>query len=41
MCLIDTTDGALMMTLYTSTSLARDTVSISLGVLNTELLICI
>jgi len=28
MCLIDTTDGALMMTLYTSTSLARDTVAI-------------
>ena len=28
MCLLDTTDGALMMTLYTSTSLARDTVSI-------------
>lgn len=28
MCLIDTTDGALMMALYTSTSLARDTVAI-------------
>jgi len=28
MCLLDTTDGALMMTLYTSTSLARDTVAI-------------
>jgi high-affinity nickel-transport protein len=28
MCLLDTTDGALMMTLYTSTSLARDTISI-------------
>lgn len=28
MCLIDTTDGALMMTLYTSTSLARDPVAI-------------
>jgi high-affinity nickel-transport protein len=28
MCLIDTIDGALMMTLYTSTSLARDTVAI-------------
>jgi nickel/cobalt transporter (NiCoT) family protein len=28
MCLIDTTDGALMMTLYTSTSFARDTVAI-------------
>jgi high-affinity nickel-transport protein len=28
MCLIDTTDGALMMTLYTSTSLARDTIAI-------------
>ncbi|KAH8595017.1 high-affinity nickel-transport protein-domain-containing protein [Bisporella sp. PMI_857] len=28
MCLIDTTDGALMMTLYTSTSLARDIVAI-------------
>jgi nickel/cobalt transporter (NiCoT) family protein len=28
MCLIDTTDGALMMSLYTSTSLARDTVAI-------------
>lgn len=28
MCLIDTTDGALMMTLYTSTSLARDAVAI-------------
>lgn len=28
MCLIDTTDGALMLTLYTSTSLARDTVAI-------------
>ncbi len=28
MCLIDTCDGALMMTLYTSTSLARDTVAI-------------
>jgi len=28
MCLLDTTDGALMMTLYTSTTLARDTVAI-------------
>ncbi len=28
MCLLDTTDGALMMTLYTSTSLARDTIAI-------------
>jgi high-affinity nickel-transport protein len=28
MCLIDTIDGALMMTLYTSTSLARDIVAI-------------
>src|ERR1700722_13049668 len=28
MCLIDTTDGALMMTLYTSSSLARDTIAI-------------
>lgn len=28
MCLLDTTDGALMMTLYTSTSLARDTLAI-------------
>jgi high-affinity nickel-transport protein len=28
MCLLDTTDGALMMTLYTSTSLAKDTVAI-------------
>lgn len=28
MCLIDTIDGALMMTLYTSTSLARDTIAI-------------
>ncbi|KAL3424508.1 High-affinity nickel transport protein nic1 [Phlyctema vagabunda] len=28
MCLIDTTDGALMMTLYTSTSLARDQIAI-------------
>jgi nickel/cobalt transporter (NiCoT) family protein len=28
MCLIDTTDGALMMTLYTSTYLARDTIAI-------------
>lgn len=28
MCLLDTTDGALMMSLYTSTSLARDTVAI-------------
>jgi len=28
MCLIDTTDGALMMTLYTSTSLARDMVAV-------------
>src|SRR6202044_2827920 len=28
MCLLDTTDGALMMALYTSTSLARDTVAI-------------
>jgi high-affinity nickel-transport protein len=28
MCLLDTTDGALMMTLYTSTSLARNTIAI-------------
>lgn len=28
MCLLDTTDGALMMTLYTSTSLAHDTIAI-------------
>lgn len=28
MCLLDTTDGALMMALYTSTFLARDTVAI-------------
>jgi nickel/cobalt transporter (NiCoT) family protein len=28
MCLIDTCDGALMMTLYTSTVMARDTVAI-------------
>jgi len=28
MCFLDTTDGALMMTLYTSTALARDTVAI-------------
>jgi high-affinity nickel-transport protein len=28
MCLLDTTDGALMMALYTSTSLARDTIAI-------------
>ncbi|CZR59445.1 related to high-affinity nickel transport protein, partial [Phialocephala subalpina] len=28
MCLIDTTDGALMMTLYTSTSIARDPITI-------------
>ncbi|KAI8941980.1 hypothetical protein NX059_000091 [Plenodomus lindquistii] len=28
MCLLDTTDGALMMTLYTSTQLARDTIAI-------------
>jgi high-affinity nickel-transport protein len=28
MCLLDTTDGALMMTLYTSTQLARDPVAI-------------
>ncbi|KZF21492.1 NicO-domain-containing protein [Xylona heveae TC161] len=28
MCLLDTTDGALMMTLYTSTSLARDHIAI-------------
>lgn len=28
MCLLDTTDGALMMTLYTSTSLARDQIAI-------------
>lgn len=32
MCLIDTTDGALMMTLYTSTSLARDMVGTSGGI---------
>ncbi|KAK7514609.1 high-affinity nickel transport protein-like protein [Phyllosticta citriasiana] len=28
MCLLDTTDGALMMALYTSTSLARDTLAV-------------
>lgn len=28
MCLLDTADGALMMTLYTSTSLARDPIAI-------------
>lgn len=28
MCLLDTTDGALMMTLYTSTTLARDQIAI-------------
>ena len=28
MCLLDTTDGALMMTLYTSTALARDQIAI-------------
>ena len=28
MCLLDTTDGALMMTLYTSTTLARDQLAI-------------
>jgi high-affinity nickel-transport protein len=28
MCLLDTTDGALMMTLYASTSLARDQIAI-------------
>jgi high-affinity nickel-transport protein len=28
MCLLDTTDGALMMALYTSTSLARDNIAI-------------
>lgn len=28
MCLLDTTDGALMMTLYTSTSLARDQIAV-------------
>lgn len=28
MCLLDTTDGTLMMTLYTSTSLARDIIAI-------------
>lgn len=28
MCLLDTTDGALMMTLYTSSSMARDTIAI-------------
>mgnify|MGYP003306819052 CR=1 FL=1 len=28
MCLLDTTDGALMMSLYTTTSLARDTIAI-------------
>ncbi len=28
MCLLDTTDGALMMTLYTTTSMARDLVAI-------------
>ena len=28
MCLLDTTDGALMMTLYTSTQLARDPIAI-------------
>ena len=28
MCLLDTTDGALMMALYTSTSLAKDQIAI-------------
>jgi high-affinity nickel-transport protein len=28
MCLLDTTDGALMMSLYTSTQLARDPIAI-------------
>ena len=28
MCLLDTSDGALMMALYTSTSLARDQIAI-------------
>lgn len=28
MCLVDTTDGALMMTLYTSTSLAKDKIAV-------------
>jgi high-affinity nickel-transport protein len=28
MCLLDTTDGALMMALYTSTALARDQIAI-------------
>jgi nickel/cobalt transporter (NiCoT) family protein len=28
MCLLDTADGALMMALYTSTSLARDTIAV-------------
>ena len=28
MCLLDTTDGALMMTLYTSTALAHDQIAI-------------
>jgi high-affinity nickel-transport protein len=28
MCLLDTTDGALMMALYTSTSLARDQIAV-------------
>lgn len=28
MCLLDTTDGALMMSLYTSTSMARDMIAI-------------
>ena len=28
MCLVDTTDGALMMTLYTSTAFARDMIAI-------------
>lgn len=28
MCLLDTTDGALMMTLYTSTALARDQIAV-------------
>jgi nickel/cobalt transporter (NiCoT) family protein len=28
MCLLDTTDGALMMTLYTSTKIARDPIAV-------------
>lgn len=46
MCMIDTTDGALMMTLYTSTSLARDMIailyySIALTAITVVVAICI